>query len=145
MTTFNTFQPSFLSTLGSCLPKGIVVVSCVGPSVLLTVSLFVCQSVCTKHGNFLRISDIFLKFKGVMYSAMKQISIWNGYAQPILAFSQEFSSFPWKAWLATSEEGVYCSDSLQISDIHQKFDEVMHITMMKITRKHHPSWPGFAI
>ena len=60
-----------------------------------------------------------------------------------LHFPQDFSSFPGKAWLATFDEGVYGSDSWGITNSGLKIDEVMHSTMMEITRKHHPPWPGF--
>ena len=47
------------------------------------------------HSNSLRISDIGLKIIGMMHSTMKEITIYNGYAQPIFARSMELWNFSW--------------------------------------------------
>ena len=59
--------------------------------------LAMCVCVCPEQRRYcsLRTSAIGLKFDEVAHSTMKQISILNGHARPIFAYSMNLYNFPW--------------------------------------------------
>ena len=76
------------------------------------------------HSNSSRMSGISLKFGGIMNSAVKPITNWNGHAWLILHVPQKFEIFQCR--LQPGLGTLYCFNLLRILNICLKFGGVTH-------------------